>query len=408
MLRAALGFAVLVLIPGLASSQTVSVLQTQGGASGGAVYQAGGPPPRDTPPVPTGTSVVRGRIIDASTGAPLRKAVVRISGAEIREMRSTTTDLEGRYEFRDLPAGRLNVSASKAGYVDSSYGQTRPQEPAKQVQIGEKQVVDKIDVALPRGSVITGRVLDEFGEPIADVQVMPMRNQFTPTGPRPMPMGRQAATNDIGEFRLFGLAPGQYLIAATYRQMMFNGASTDDGSGYATTYYPGTANIAEAQSLSIDLGTSVSDVTLMLVSTRTARVSGTAVDIEGRPLRQGSVMAMPRVGGMAMPAGGGQIRPDGTFTINGVAPGEYTLRAMVPGLPGVQPDVMVAMVSVNGVDVTDVRLEPMKSITVSGRVIVDAVAARSFKPDAFRFGATLNEQMMFPTALCSRRLWVLT
>ena len=55
---------------------------------------------------------------------------------------------------------------------------------------------------------------------------------------------------------------------------------------------------------------------------------------------------------------------------------------------------MTATVSVNGVDVTDVRLEPLRPITVAGRVVLDPVAARSFKPDVFRLGATPAEPTM--------------
>ena len=68
--------------------------------------------------------MIRGRVVDASSGAPLRKASVRIFSPEIRETRSAITDLEGRYEFSDLPAGQFSLSVTKAGYVDLHYGQT--------------------------------------------------------------------------------------------------------------------------------------------------------------------------------------------------------------------------------------------------------------------------------------------
>src|SRR5262249_21215106 len=155
------------------------------------------------------------------------------------------------------------------------------------------------------------------------------------------------------------------VLSATYRQMMVRDTS-GDASGYAPTYYPGTANLAEAQKLTVGLGGTVSDVTLMLVPTKTARVSGVVVDSHGRPVRQGSVMMMARNANMAMTSGGGPIRPDGTFTIGGVAPGEYVVRAMTPSQPGATPETATAAVSVNGVDLTDVRVEPTKPIIVSG------------------------------------------
>jgi len=389
MVRPAYVFVAL-LIPGAATAQTVDL---QRGDLVTGVVPGIGAPPRDTRPA-TGSSVIRGRVVDASSGAPLRKASVRIFSPEIRETRSAITDLEGRYEFTDLPAGQFNLNVTKSGYVDLAYGQSIPGEIGKPLKIGDKQVVEKIDFTLPRGAVITGRVLDEFGEPIADVQVTALRNQFTAAGPRPINAARFSTTNDIGEFRLFGVPPGQYFLSASYRaQVISIGPTTGDSSGYAVTYYPGTANLADAQKLTIGLGGSVSDVTVMLVPTRTARVSGTVFDSQGRPVKQGSVMLTARgaIGGMM--SGGGMIRPDGTFTIPGVAPGEYILRGNLPGppQPGAPMQMATASVTVNGVDINDLRVEPSKPITVSGHVVLDPVAARSFKPETMRLSAPLNE-----------------
>src|SRR4029077_13968428 len=104
MVRPAYVFVAL-LIPCAATAQTVDL---QRGDLVTGVVPGIGAPPRDTRPV-TGSSVIRGRVVDASSGAPLRKASVRIFSPEIRETRSAITDLEGRYEFTDLPAGQFNL-----------------------------------------------------------------------------------------------------------------------------------------------------------------------------------------------------------------------------------------------------------------------------------------------------------
>jgi protocatechuate 3,4-dioxygenase beta subunit len=369
-----------------------NIIEVRQAPTGSAVPLTG-IPPRDTRPA-TGTSVVRGRVIDASSGTPLRKASVRIFSPDIREVRTTMTDVEGRYEFSDLSAGQFNLSANKTGYVDVAFGQAMPSEIGKPLKVGDKQVIEKIDFSLPRGAVVTGRVLDEYGEPIADVQVSALRNQFTANGPRPINAGRMATTNDIGEFRLFGIPPGQYFLSASFRNGQFSiGPTTGDTSGYALTYYPGTPNLADAQKLTLGLGGSVSDITLMLVVTRTARISGTVFDSQGQPVRQGSVMLMSRNASAMMPAAGGLVRPDGTFSISGVSPGEYTVRGNFPGppQPGTPMEMAVATLTVNGVDITDVRVEPARPITVTGHVILDPVAARSFKPATMRLNAPPSE-----------------
>jgi protocatechuate 3,4-dioxygenase beta subunit len=348
-------------------------------------------PPRDTRAA-TGTSVIRGRVVDATSGTPLRKAMVRVFGAGIRESRTAVTDADGRYEFTDLPAGQFNVNANKVGYLDVGFGQSAPFELGKPLKLGDKQVLEKIDFALPHGAVITGRVLDEYGEPVADVQVSALRKQYTGNGPRPTMAGRPGSTNDIGEFRLFGLPPGQYMISASLRAFAGQ-VTTGDSAGYALTYYPGTASVAEAQTLAVGRGGTISDVTLMLVATRTARLSGTVFDGEGRPMKQGAIMLINRSGPMGSMSMGGGIRPDGSFTISGVAPGEYTLRGNVPGpaQPGLPLPVATADVTVNGVDISDIRVEPSNPITLSGRVLLDPVAARSFKPETVRLTATAIE-----------------
>ena len=111
------------------------------------------------------------------------------------------------------------MQASKGSYVQLQYGQQRPFEPGKPVEVLEAQTVEKVDFALPHGGVITGRILDEFGEPLADTQVAAMRYQNMGGRRRLMPAGRPAMTNDIGEFRLFAIPPGQYYLSATLRNM---------------------------------------------------------------------------------------------------------------------------------------------------------------------------------------------
>src|SRR5690242_10722691 len=110
--------------------------------------------PRDPATQKTGTARIRGRVTAADTGQPLRKAQVRIVSADIRANRLTATDVDGKYELKDLPAGRYQITVSKGSYVSLQYGQSRPFEAGKPLQIADAQVVEKVDFALPRGAVI--------------------------------------------------------------------------------------------------------------------------------------------------------------------------------------------------------------------------------------------------------------
>jgi protocatechuate 3,4-dioxygenase beta subunit len=338
--------------------------------------------------------VIRGRVVAADTGQPLRKAFVRVSSPDLREGRVASTDAEGRYEVKELPAGRYTLNATKGSFVSLAYGQLRPFEQGKPLEIADGQTLEKVDFALPRGGIITGRVVDEFGEPVADTQVAPMRYVSQGGRKRLQPSGRMAMTNDIGEYRIFGLPPGQYYISATMRGamgMMMN-VQSDDRSGYAPTYYPGTANTAEAQKITLGLGQTLNDINVTLIPTRTATISGTVVDVQGRPFPGGMVMIVQRqgAGGFSMNTGG-MIRPDGTFTTGGLAPGDYTLQAN--GMPGAggfdMTEYATADVSIAGDDITGVRLVSLRQSTLSGRIVfTDQRAASTMRGAAVRLMAS--------------------
>ena len=339
-----------------------------------AVCTAQTPPPRDTSGQ-SGTGIIRGHVLDAATGQPLRRAQVRATSPELRESRSAATDQTGAYEFKNLAAGRYMLSVSKSSYVGVNYGQTRPLEPGKMLDVRNAQLVDNVDFRLPRGGVISGRIVDEFGDPVEDVQVMAMRYQYLQGRRQLANTGRAGMTNDVGEFRIYGLPPGQYVISATDRaanvNLFVDSASGDrDRAGYAPTYYPGTANAADAQRITIGVGQKISDLTISLLPTRLARISGTAVDSQGKPLANTMVMTMlPSSAGMM--SAGGQTKADGTFTINNVAPGDYTLVILPRSVPGAEPSTesVLANVTVNGEDIDDVRLIGVKPSKLTGRVI---------------------------------------
>jgi hypothetical protein len=202
---------------------------------------------------------------------------------------------------------------------------------------------------------------------------MAMRYQYTGLRRELSPVGRQASTNDIGEYRIFALPPGQYFISALYRagQFGFNTVS-NDRSGYAPTYYPSGTNIAEAQRVTIGVGQALSDINFALSPTHLARIAGTAVDSDGKPLVGAMVVMMETSAGLMAGMAGGQVRPDGSFSMAGVSPGDYTVQAMssTGGLFGRAPEKVQAKITVAGEDILDLRLTGVKSSTATGRVIL--------------------------------------
>ena len=195
--------------------------------------------------------------------------------------------------------------------------------------------MDGANFALLRGGVISGRVQDDAGDPVANVQVRVQRSQMFEGRRRLINVGTDDQTDDTGAFRLYGLAPGDYYVSATLRANFFD--ASDDATGYAATYYPGTGNVAEAQRVSVGAGEEMS-IGFSLLPVRLVRVSGTVVSSSG-DAGGGAVMLTNAGDGGEGPRGtmGGGIQPDGSFTIANVAPGSYVLTARA-GLRAVAAD----------------------------------------------------------------------
>jgi protocatechuate 3,4-dioxygenase beta subunit len=363
----------------------------------------------------TGKARLRGRVMAAESGGPVRRAQVRITGPDIGS-KTATTDAEGRFEFRDLPAGRFNLSAAKSGFVTVQYGQTRPFESGKAIDLTDAQVLDKADIAMPRGSVISGRLVDEFGDPIADAIVNAMRSVWTGGRRRLQPTGRTAMTNDLGQFRIYGLSPGDYFVSATLpgdmmaMEMAMAAAVAGGGvlggptgsnpnSGYAPTYFPGTSNGAEALKISVAVGQEAQNTDFALLPVKLSKISGTVISSEGKPVDGSMINMMPRnadAGGMFM-MGGARTDKNGNFTISNAAPGDYTLQSrsmtfvtsgggdnMVftarigGGVDGAEAEVGTLPVTVNGEDLSGVIILTSKGASASGHLTFEGGA----KPDA--------------------------
>jgi hypothetical protein len=322
------------------------------------------------------TAVIKGRVVALDTGAPLRHVQIRVMGEKLKQPRSTLTDAQGVYEFKDVVPGRYSLLASKGGFVTLQYGQRGPRDMGRSIELADKQTLDKVDIALPRGAVITGRVVDEAGEPVSDVAVTALQYRNF-NGKRRLNGGRPAMTNDIGQYRLYGLAPGEYYVNVNGRmnQMMGPDMQMDDASGYAPTFYPSAPSAAEAQKLTIGVGEEVvADIQLM--PTRVVRISGSVLTSTGKPATAGMVMLQNRGNDTnpGMGAGSGSLRPDGTFVINGVTTGSYQLVAMAnPGgdmfmfsRDGMESATMP--ITVSGQDLTDVRLVTVAGIVLSGHL----------------------------------------
>jgi hypothetical protein len=328
----------------------------------------GGPPNARQPLA--GTSVIRGRVLTADTGTPVRRAQVRAALASNRDSRLASTDEQGIFELRDLSAGRWEVTASKAGFVTMRFGQERAFEAGRPIEVADAQILEGVNFSLPRGAAINGRLFDEFGDPIARARVQALRYQLVQGTRRLTPTGMVAQSDDTGGFRLWGLMPGEYYVSALLRSLPVD--DPDDGTSYAPTYYPGTGSVTEAQPVTLNLGGEAS-ISFALTPVRTARVSGRVLSSSGYPFSGGRVMlvgadalGMPR----ATFGAGGRVGQDGTFTISDVAPGSYTLTAFSGNLRNADADAErgSASIVVAGEDLSGITVFTSRGAVLTGTV----------------------------------------
>jgi carboxypeptidase family protein len=298
---------------------------------------APGLPPRapaTPPPAAKGTAVISGRILAADTGLPLRRARVLIQGSGPNippgpnGMLTAITDADGAFSFTELPAGRYHVQASKPRYVDGMLGARRRSSPGRPLELADGQRIENVTLSLARAGAISGRVVDELGEPVAGARVSPLRVVGRETRGL-APQGNSDETDDTGAYRLYGLPPGSYVVSAQDDGMRFGFTmTTASATGFAPTFFPSTAVAADAQAIEVMAGgEAVADISL--VTARLTAVSGSVVNAAGAPATGGGIHAFADGGmrGFGGPDAGTMIKPDGTFTLPGLAPGEYVVQA---------------------------------------------------------------------------------
>lgn len=333
--------------------------------------------PRDATPDPKGTSVIKGHVY-TTDGRPLRRVQIRVTGGLLRQGATASTGLEGDYEVPELPAGRYTVRADRGGYLPSEYGERAYGEKGIPVEVSAGATVEKIDLVLSRAGVVSGRVTDETGEPVAGVDIRAMQLQFYQGRKRLVPVSTSVihiSTDDTGQYRLIGLPPGEYFVAGRLRETWMSDEQEPRMLSYAPTYYPGVADLSEARRVRIVSGGEAAVTDFSLVAVRAAKVSGTALGADGSALAGARIVLTQELmgpgGGTMSFAGNTLAGEDGAWTLSDVSPGEYVLRAN--GRVGDGPaESAVLPVSVHGADLTGLVITADAGSLISGRVVTDA------------------------------------
>lgn len=331
------------------------------GVQSGQIAQPGQP---QRPPQPPGK--IAGRVLRADNGQPLLKATVTLMpDGRFTDSQVARVDRAGRFEFPEVPPGRYRVAADRNGYVRQTYGQ-RGGGPGVVVEVQSRQAIENLQFNLERGGVISGVVLDEDNEAVDGIEVRAQRVVFQPGGRQRAISVRTARTDDLGSYRLTGLAPGFYYVQAAGRGDGIGISTIPQGFAYSGAYFPGVAAREEAQRVQVSAGNETRRIDFMLRPGNVFNITGIIVDPNPAPALQSYAVGTMRDGGMASFGVSGE---DKKFTVRNVEPGEHLLFAMSVGAGGEQRR-GYRKVTVGDSDVSIV-IEIGKTANISGELRMD-------------------------------------
>lgn len=330
-----------------------------------------------------GTGIITGRV--TVSGKAIANVGVVVLPEERRMDRSTiarsTTDYEGRYRLTNVPAGRYNVMAIAPAMVGSSedaYGGV-----GKAVTISEGETVEKIDFALVKGGVITGRVTDSDGAPVIGerVNLNQSGNQesnrfrgFSNLNPY------MYETDDRGVYRIYGIAPGRYTVSIGE---VAESGSVRFGFGgrgyYARTFHPDVTEEAKATVIEVGEGTEATNVDINVGrKSKSFTATGRVVDESGKPVvgvhvGNGAVMKEGnRMGGFGW---GSVTDAQGGFRIDGLLPGRYAAFVFNEGNTDSYSDTAAFEITDGNVSGLELKLHTGSSI--SGIAVIEGTSDRA-------------------------------
>jgi len=222
---------------------------------------------------------IAGIVVDAGNNSPIRRAVITLSTVEAQPQDAVAwTDANGRFSFGYLPPGRYQLRAMRDGYQGTAYGADTFRRPPAVIQLAAGQFRNDFIFRLQLMNSITGVVLDEDGDPIARVQVIAMTPGFQRQKRRLLP-GPGAMTDATGHYRLNGLAPGRYAVAATSGigpVKMHPEATAGEPQQlyfYGVQYYRGADRAEQAALVTVQSGQEISSIDFRRLRRREKRMN---------------------------------------------------------------------------------------------------------------------------------------
>lgn len=286
---------------------------------------------------PSETCAIEGLVLRAGTDEPLKKAWLTLNElGQGRRPYGTSTEASGRFVLKGIEPGRYTLHVQRNGYVNQQYGQRGPDQPGTPLSLAPGQTLRDIVFRLVPAAVITGRVYDEEGEPVGGAVVEVLSYRYI-QGKRDLISAGGDLADDRGEYRIYGLAPGQYVVSAFLAPGWGRAAGTfsreagkGDEESYPPTYFPSTADPTRATPLELHAGEEMAAIDIGLMPTRAVRVRGRVFNaVIGQPGQGVNLMLVPRDNSAASFVARKHTQVEdkkGIFEFAGVTRGAYFLE----------------------------------------------------------------------------------
>jgi len=326
---------------------------------------------------------VAGMVVKLAGSEPLKSASVQLQNVDDRGRSPSTvhTDSGGHFELKGIQAGRYLLRVMRTGFVSQQYGQRTPSGPGAILALSPGQQMNDLLFRLIPSATISGRVENEDGEPLPWARVSALRQVYV-GGSRTLSMEETVQTNDRGEYRVFGLRPGRYFLAANYRagghevrQDLEAGFENADSGreDYVRTFYPGSPDASKAEAITVKAGEEIPSIDFLLQPVAVYRVRGHVYNLVATDLKRSRnsivVQLQPKKSGLLYNSysfGQAIVNTDGTFDLRGVLPGSYILSAQ--WFDDSKPHYARQSIDVGNADVEGVQLTIAPGMTVSGHV----------------------------------------
>jgi protocatechuate 3,4-dioxygenase beta subunit len=333
-----------------------------------------------TPAAAPATASVSGRVTIGGKGAAGITVVATVTDSPFdnRTVAKNTTDDEGVYHLTGLAAGRFTITPIARAFVVAASDTFK--QPGQKVNVAENESVTKIDFALVRGGVITGRITDLEGHPIIGEKVNIVTKADSDNGrPNSSFPGRKNQTDDRGVYRIYGLNPGSYRVSVGQAASGGGGVVVNfmgmGASQYTKTFYPGVAEESKATLIEINEGTEATNIDITPgKSAGGFSASGRVVDAEsGKPVASAYVGYSPvneqnqRTGGMNFAT---QTDANGKFRVEGIQPGHYAAFIMGIGQENASYSDPTPFEVSDG-DVTGIEIKVRRGATIEGVAVLE-------------------------------------